>query len=472
MTATGELETRLAAHVVAPHRFDAATIDRARLLLLDALAITAAGSTRDSALAAARSVRPTADGARIEGTEARAGEQDAALVNGVAGHGLEIDDTHEASSSHPGVAIWPALVAVADAAADLPAAEGGGAVTLRALLEAGIVGYDVMCAVGVLVGPAESYARGFHPTGVAGILGAAAAVSRLLGLDEAQAGSALAIAANTASGSLEFLADGSWTKRLNAGAAASGGVRAARLAEAGFLAPATWLTGRDGWLRLYGAGLPADRDLTLELGRGVASTSIKLYPCCRYMHGVMDLLIDLHHELPGLRADEVDAIEVAVIEAGQGLVSVPPPRKLVIGTSVDAQFSMPFGAALALTTGAAPLARFDDAPAVAAGLADWMPKVVSVVHPRVEAAYPASWVAAVALRLADGRVIERYQEAYRGSPAAPADWHDVVAKGEGLIGPAARDLADALAGTDPAGDGRLFSSIRRPVIDTHAEETP
>lgn len=463
---TGSLETRLAAHVVAPHAFDVETIDRTRLLLLDVLAITAAGSTRDSALAAARSVRPTVDGARIEGTTARTGEQDAALVNGVAGHGLEIDDTHEASSSHPGVAIWPALIAVADAAADE-------AVTLRALLEAAVVGYDVMCAAGELIGPAESYARGFHPTGVAGILGAAAAVSRLLGLDEARAGHALAIAANTASGSLEFLADGSWTKRLNAGAAAAGGVRAARLAEAGFEAPATWLTGRDGWLRLYGDGLVAGRGLDLRLGRGVAATSIKLYPCCRYMHGVMDLLIDLHDELPDLRADDVETIEVAVIEAGQGLVSVPAPRKLVIGTSVDAQFSMPFGAALALTTGAAPLAAFDDAPAVAGALAPWLPKVVSVVHPRVEAAYPASWEAAVTLRLADGRVLERYQEAYRGSPAAPADWDDVVAKSEGLIGAAALDLAASLAPAALAGgDDRPFSSIHRPVIDTPAEETP
>lgn len=456
------LESHLAAHTAEPHAFDEATIDRARLLLLDVLAITVAGSTRDSALAAARSVRPVAEGARIEGTDARASEQDAALVNGVAGHGLEIDDTHEASSSHPGVAIWPALIAVADGAA----ASGDAPVPLRRMLEAAVVGYDVMCAVGELIGPAESYARGFHPTGVAGILGAAAAVSRLLGLDPAQVGNALAIAANTASGSLEFLADGSWTKRLNAGAAAAGGVRAARLAEAGFEAPATWLTGRDGWLRLYGDGLPADRRLELALGRGVATTSIKLYPCCRYMHGVMDLLIALHDELPDLRADEVEVIEVAVIEAGQGLVSVPAPRKLVIGTPVDAQFSMPFGAALALTTGAAPLARFDDAPAVAAGLVDWMPKVVSVVDSRVEAAYPASWEAAVTVRFADGRVVERYQTAYRGSPAAPAQWDDVVAKGEGLIGASALDLAASLT----EGDGQAFSDIRRPLVATDRKD--
>ena len=249
----------------------------------------------------------------LEGSRRRALPQDAALVNGITAHGLELDDTHEESSSHPGVAIWPAILAVA---------ESNGS-TMGQLVEAAVVGYDVMCSAGVLLGAAESYGRGFHPTGVAGILGAAAGCARLLGLDVSQTTQALGIAADTASGSLEFLSDGSWTKRLNAGAAASGGVRAALLGRAGFTAPRQSFEGRDGWLVQYGQGAVPGRTLRLELGAGMATTSIKFYPCCRYMHGVMDLMIDLHREYPGASAEDVESVEAAVIAAGQALVSVP-----------------------------------------------------------------------------------------------------------------------------------------------------
>lgn len=448
------LSEQLAAHAIGNHVFDAGTMSRARLLLLDYLAIAIAGAAQDSARAAVRSVTSWGADERVtgagilEGTGRRAQAADAALVNGISAHGLEIDDTHEESSSHPGVAVWPALLAIADSHGT----------TMRELLQAAVVGYDVMCAAGTMLGAAESYGRGFHPTGVAGILGAASAAARLLGLDATRTTHAIGIAADTASGSLEFLSDGSWTKRLNAGAAASGGVRAAALALAGFTAPRRSIEGRDGWLVQYGRGAEADRPLKLSLGAGVATTSVKFYPCCRYMHGVMDLMIGLHHDYPDIRPDDVDWIEAAVIEAGQALVSNPPERKLTVRTSVDAQFNMPFGAALTLATGRAVLDDFDRAAEVARELEPWLPKVHSVTDPQVERAYPSAWGAAVTVKFHDGRREERRIHAFRGSPGDPAGWDDAADKATGLLGNAfAGQLARAIALADD--DARVSDAL-------------
>lgn len=404
-----------------------------RTLLFDFLTVAGGGVKLPSSSSVRKAINlsPTASSqlpARVIGTSDYASVIEAALVAGTTGHGLEMDDTFEEGSSHPGTVVFPAVNAVA-------AAVGA---TWQQAMRATIAGYDVMCAVGVQLGAAESYGRGFHPTGVTGALGAAAASALLLGLDEDQTTMAISLAANTTAGSLEFLSDGSWTKRLNAGNAAAVGVRAALLAGAGFLAPETALEGRDGFLTQYGQGVR--RSLVLDLGAGARETSIKFYPCCRYMHGVMDLMIEIHHQIPDV-AQRVVEIEAAVIEAGAALVANPPERKLVIGTPVDAQFSMPFGAALTLTKGEAKASQFNDAPEIASELSNLMAKVRCVTSDALEAAYPSQWQAEVRLTLDDGTVIEKREEAFIGAPTNRASDQQLLSKAEDLVG---RDVAHAV----------------------------
>jgi 2-methylcitrate dehydratase PrpD len=428
---------RLARHVLANQTMSPELSAWMRLLLLDYYAVTAGGASRQSAAAARAAVQISAERnaffpAALHGVDGFVTVEDAALVNGITAHGLELDDTFEESSLHPAVVLFPAVLAAADA-------EG---YSVDKVLSATTAGYDVMCSVGVLLGAAEAYGRGFHPTGVAGALGAAAAAAVLFRLDEDQTVNALGLAANMAAGSLEFLSDGSWTKRLNAGHAAATGLRAAKLASAGFTAPETALEGRDGFLRQYGDGLVEGRTLRLAFGQGAWDTSIKFYPCCRYMHGNIDLLRDIHDENPGLALTDIESINVAVIKAGAALVSEPAERKLVVRTPVDAQFNMPFGAAVALATGRATVKQFDDAPALALELREWMEKVTCYTSERLETAYPASWQAEVNIRLVDGTIIEKSEDAFRGAPDDRATWADITAKAEGLIGSAA---ASALA---------------------------
>jgi 2-methylcitrate dehydratase PrpD len=319
---------------------------------------------------------------------------------------------------HPGVAIFPAAFAFADAHS----------IDRETFTRAVAVGYDVMTSIGVLIGAEESYGRGFHPTGICGAMGAAAAIAVLMELDATQSRNAISLAANMTSGSLEFLSDGSWTKRLNAGNAAATGIRAAKLARAGFKGPATFLEGRDGFLRQYGKGAIPGRDLALKFGAGVKETSIKFYPCCRYMHGNIDIIREIKAERPELRESDVVKIECAVLRAGSALVAEPLERKMTVTSPVDAQFNMPFGAALAFATGSAKVGQFDESEALAKELSGLMRKVECYSSERLEQAFPATWQAEVKISLIDGSTIERFASAYRGSPNKPASEAEILRK--------------------------------------------
>jgi 2-methylcitrate dehydratase PrpD len=430
--------------------------DWMKLLLLDYLGVTLAGIDRESARAARAAVpvseeRNPVTKSLIHGTRLWASPEDAALVNGITAHGLELDDTFEEASLHPAVVIFPALLAVADEEAS----------PSHAVLHAAVTGYDVMCGVGVLLGAHESYSRGFHPTGVVGAIGAAAAVGTLLNLSQDQMVHSVGLAANMASGSLEFLSNGAWTKRLNAGQAAAVGIRAAKLARSGFRGPEKSIEGRDGFLVQYGCGVPADRSLNLDFGAGAMATSIKFYPCCRYMHGNIDLLREIHAAIPSLGLEDIESIHVGVIKAGASLVSEPKDRKLVVTSVVDAQFNMPFGAALALRSGQATVHDFDNAPAVAEELREWMAKVHCYTSDALEAAFPARWQAEVRLQLKDGQIIERSENAFKGSPGDRPTWEQVEEKICGLIPTEqARNLSEAVAAMNPAdGIASISSNI-------------
>lgn len=432
-----------------------------RLLHADYAAITLGGLDRESAEAVRRAVSTwpelsQAAPSRVvsaPGQEAFASPEHAALINGTIAHGLELDDTFEESSLHPAVVVFPALFAVAEE-------EGA---SYGELLIAAAVGYEVMCRVGVLLGAAESYGRGFHPTGVAGALGSAAAVANLLGLNVGQSTNAISLASNITAGSLEFLSDGSWTKRLNAGNAAASGIRAARLAQAGFTAPLTSIEGRDGFLNQYGRGQVEGRDLNLVVGSAAWDTSIKFYPCCRYMHGGIDLLREIRAENPDLDTAAVDSIDVAVISAGASLVSLPRERKNTVTSAVDAQFNMPFGAALALSTGEATVADFDNAPQIAEELSELIPKVNCYTDPDVEAAFPAAWQARVRVSLIDGTVLEKSEDAFVGSSGKRATWEQIENKAAGLVGAeTARALREHTTGLR-LDNAAIFAPAQTPV---------
>jgi 2-methylcitrate dehydratase PrpD len=328
------------------------------------------------------------------------------------------------------------------------------------VLDSAVTGYQVMASLGELLGPAELYRQGLHPTAVCGVFGAAAAAGRLAGLDTAALRSAFGIALSMSAGSMAYLSDGAWTKRFHSGSAAAGGILAAALAAAGFTGPADAFGDPYGLMHIYGGARPRARvEAVLAHAAGlpaVHETSVKFHPCCRYMHGVMDLLAAYRSE--GGRIDGVTRIDCGVLSGGMGLVGEPADRKRAVANMVDAQFSMPFGAALTLSRGSSSLADFQNAGRLAPQLQPLMDKTWMHTSAELDAAYPAQWGAEVTLAFADGEAVELRTSAFHGSPGWPAARGEVEAKAAGLLGEAA--AGRLFAAVDGLGDGDRFDPAR------------
>jgi 2-methylcitrate dehydratase PrpD len=385
--------------------------ERTKELVLDHIGVAMRGSSTESARTIRRYVARTSPsgGSSLLGVDARSTAAWAALANGVAAHSIEMDDVTTESSLHPGVAVIPAALGIAEE-------RGASTVTF---LEAVIAGYEVTMRVGNALGGANAYGRGFHPTGVAGAFGAAAAAAKVLGLDADGVTRAIGIAGTMASGSIEYLADGSWTKRLNAGWAAHAGIVAAELAAEGFTGPASAIEGKHGALRSFTDDAHPERLLAdLRSPLQVMRVSIKPYGCCRYNHGLIDAVLQLRRE-HGLTPDAVASMTLRVLSAGAPLVADPIERKRDPRNIVDAQFSAPYAAAVALARGAAGLREFDAATIADTTVRGLMRRIDCVRDPDLDAQYPEVWPAAVTVRLQDGRTLEAHVRHALGEPENP-----------------------------------------------------
>jgi len=400
--------------------------------LLDVVGVSLIGSRQESsrsAVAAALALGGTG-AACVIGTGQRTSAPWAALANGTVAHAVELDDVTTESSLHPGVAVIPAAVALAQQLQSPPSR----------LMEAIVAGYELTMRVGNALNPASAYARGFHPTGVAGVFGAASAAAHLLGLDVDQRARALGIAGTMASGSLEYLADGSWTKRLNAGWAGHAGISAAYLARAGFVGPLSVFEGRLGVLHAYSDASLPDR-LLADLGQPlqVMRVSIKPYACCRYNHGLIDCMLQLR---PEVAIGDVERIRLGVLSGGALLVADPIEHKRQPVGIVDAQFSAPYAAAAALVFGTGDISAYS-----ADRLADPAVRRLMAVtdcyrDTALDAEYPRKWPAAAEVHLKDGRVLSSRVEFATGEPENPVSREALVAK---FVSLAERDGAEALA---------------------------
>jgi 2-methylcitrate dehydratase PrpD len=342
----------------------------------------------------------------------------AALANGTAAHAIERDDVTCESSLHPGVAVMPAALAVAEE-------KGAGA---SALLAAVVAGYEITLRVGSALNPASAYQRGFHPTGVAGVFGATTAAGYLLGLEAETLTRALGIAGTMASGSLEYLSDGSWTKRLNAGWAAHAGIVAAGLAQAGFTGPETVFEGPLGLLQGY-TDAPNSRRLLAGLGQSfqIMTVAIKPYGCCRYNHGLIDCILALKQE-HNIRPDDVETIRLGVLKAGALLVADPIEQKRSPQSIVDAQFSAPFAAAIALVRGAADVNQYTQTNVDDPTIRSLMARTDCYHDPSLDAVYPKKWPAAAEIKLRNGQTVSTQVEYPAGEPENPVPGEDLVRK--------------------------------------------
>jgi 2-methylcitrate dehydratase PrpD len=418
--------------------------ERTRFLILDCVgnAVRARYESESTAplLAAIRAMGLASGNAHVFADPSGYSPAGAVLANATLAHSLDFDDTHAQAIVHPGAAVIPAALG----AAELNGGSG------KELLAAIVAGYEVALRLALALPAGAHYARGFHPSATCGAFGAAAAAARMLRLGTDATASAFGIALSQSAGSLQFLANGAWTKRFQVGWASMAGFSAALLAREGFRGAAEPIEGKHGFLLSY-APAPEPSRVTEDIGTvwETMHTGVKPYPSCRWGHAGIDAAIALRSE-HGFTGSDIESATLGISRAGMLLIGAPAEKKANPRNIVDAQFSAPFAIAAALATGKMEWDSYQliDDPAIR----NLMPRIVCEIDPEIEAEFPENMSGKLTVR-AGGRIFLRTVIVPRGEPANFLTEAELRAKFFGLVNvvlgaEAARGLADTVLNID------------------------
>lgn len=387
-------------------------VERAKLYVMDTLGAMLVGSPVASSRIMAEVVRSLGghEECTVIGYPFRTSPMMAALANGTLGHAVEIDDDHRTSVLHPGVAVVPAALAMAE-----HCGAGG-----RQLLEGVIAGYEVMTRIGdAFLG--TQYHEGFHPTGTCGVFGAAAAAARIYELKGDKLVAALGIAGTQAAGLEEWKADGSWIKRLHPGKAAESGVLATLLAAGGYTGPDTIIEGKYGFLKAFSYERKWDADL---ITRGLGSefrgheTSFKPYACCRFSHQLVDVVLQVVSD-NRITADTLESATVRIYRTAYETLFTPSESRYRPKTVVDAQFSIPYTVAVAILHGRPLPHHFTDEMICDPDLLELSARIEGIPDDDYEKKFPERFPAEITFRLRDGREVKGFSDLPSGDPINP-----------------------------------------------------
>jgi 2-methylcitrate dehydratase PrpD len=351
----------------------------------------------------------------VFGSDRRLDPAGAAMINGTAAHGEDFDNTFEGCPIHWGAVIAPAIVAAAEAF------DRDSASTTKGLA----VGGELMCRLG-LIAQKGVHQAGFHPTAVLGAMGAAGGVAACLDLTPQQTMNAFGIAGSMASGIIEYLADGAWTKRMHAGWAAQSGLRAVLMARAGFTGPATVFEGTHGLMHGFAPSVTPDFEILRgELGGrwDVARTAFKPFACGTMTQPFVDCAIRLAKQTS---ASDIVSLQCRVGEGTVHRLWEPLDLKRRPPNPYAAKFSTPFCIAAGFVRGDAGLAEFTDPVVRDPDVLALAAKVGYVVDPDDE--YPRNYTGHITATLRDGRTVEEFQPYLRGGSRDPMSREQLTAK--------------------------------------------
>ncbi len=433
-----------------------AVVLRAKHLLLDAVGCAFAAREQEFARRIADSVaRLAGPGARgVLGMAHRLPLRDAAMVNGMLMHGLDYDDTHAAGVLHLTVSTFPAALATA-------AHVGASGAQL---LGAYIIGVEAGARVASVV-KGGLHQVGFHPTGVVGAFAASLVAGRLMNLSCTHLAGAQGIALSLASGNLQFIEDGSWTKRIHPGWAAACGITAAALAADDIPAPRAAYEGRFG---LYRSHLPpmelAACDMSLATaGLGsvweIDNVAVKPFPACHFVHACAEAAIALREA--GVDPRRVRSIRALVPEGTVKAVCEPLAAKRRPKNDYDAKFSIPYAVASALARGRLGLAELLPAALVEPEIERLMDKVDYAIDPA--STFPKHYTGEVIVTLDDGHTLNHRVAINRGNPERPLSNAEIEAKyfencALTLAGSAARRIRDQVLALDTVTSAAQFEA--------------
>ena len=418
-------------------------VQHAKTLTLDVLASMV--GTRD--IITSRIARETAEelGGPEEGTivgsPRKVALPNAAFANAIQCYGYDFVDDHNESNAHPSPATYPVSLALAEYY------QKSG----REFIEAVCLGNEVVCRLGsAYLG--DMYYQGFHPTSTCGTMGAAVSAGKLMDLSEQQDVYVQGIAGSMVAGLMAWNSEGSFTKRLQAGHPAMNAIIAARLAKKGFNGPSDIYEGKDGLLHAYSYLDHYDSKFITEgLGQKweFASSSIKVYPCCRYSGGHLDACLQLVHQY---HPDPEKIKKIHIRSSKYTMRLLAEKRKWHPQNIVDLQFSMPYQAAIAFKNGKVTVDEFDvkyiEDPTVQRLIA-----VTEVVEdPEFEARYPEHYSSAVEITMEDGTKYEAVIDDPKGDWRNPVTFEDVKNK--------FRQLANRVY-TDPERTEKIIAFVEK-----------
>jgi 2-methylcitrate dehydratase PrpD len=406
MTGTQQTQHALTRHLgqfvsdLSPNRLPDEVVRVARMGFIDCIGTMIAGRHEDSVRILTDVLSPGDGPATLTFGTHKSPAPEAAWINGTAAHALDYDDV--ALRGHPSTVLVPAILAEAEAL-DASGAD---------MITAYVAGYEVWAEL-FLRDSGLLHQKGWHPTGLYGAVGAAAACAKLRKLDPEKSAIAIALGASQAAGIMSNF--GSMTKPFHAGKSAHAGIMAARLAAAGFTANTDALEHPQGFLHAISPAGTEDRTSEPRAGREWAiltqGLGIKKYPTCYCTHRAIDCMLALVKSTP-VKADDVDRITVNISDYFATVLRNHQP-----GTGLAAKFSMEFAMASGIVARRVGLRELTDEFVQRPDIQALMKKVEIVTttdyDPELPGAAPAD---SVAVRLNDGRTIE-------GEPVARATGH-------------------------------------------------
>ena len=330
----------------------------------------------------------------------------AALCNGAFAHAFELDNlTKPNSGSHPGATVLTAALATAQ--------NQSKTVSGKDLLTAFVAGTEIMIRVGRATQHSQEV-HGFHAPGTTGPFGAAVGSSRILNLSAQQTQMAIAIAASTTSGLLEFAkaGNGGMVKRLHLGRAAESGVMAANLASQGFTGPTTALEGEFGFIKVFCRDYDLNQ-LTLGLGSVwlTKTVMIKRYACHITAHTPVEASLKIKDENK-LKGEDIESIEIQTTDRAVRVNNIAQPKDILIG-----QYSIPFCVALAFYRNPVDPRSFDESAIKDSNIMGLAKRVQMRALPPPGNSSDMSSI--VTVRLKDGRSFTEEISAFLGTPERP-----------------------------------------------------
>jgi 2-methylcitrate dehydratase PrpD len=398
-------------------------VDLGKKSILDGLGLALSGAVAKSGELVRRHLADLALGSgpsTVIGSSLRIAPRFAAFANGVGIHADDYDDTQLAVApdrvygllTHPTAPALPAALAVGE----LVGANGADVMLAYHL------GVEVECKIAEAINP-RHYQTGFHATATCGTFAAAAAASRLLGLDAETTTRALSLAGSQSAGLRENF--GTMTKPFHAGRSSESGVAAAQFASYGWTATDRILEAPRGFFRAAGGGFD-ENAIVGKLGTpwtfADPGVSIKPHPSGSLTHPGMTEMLRLIRE-HGIRAGDVKRVRVGTnSNMPNALIHHRPTNEL------QAKFSMEFCMAILLLEGRAGLKEFTDEVVLRPDVQAMLQKVDFVIDEEAERAGYHKMTTIIDVELADGRTISGRADFGKGSPANPMTFEEGAEK--------------------------------------------